>query len=299
MAIKPGINLRQIEAFRAVMRGGSVVAAASALSVSQPAVSRLISQMEMRLEFQLFERKGRRLVPTAQGEQLFREIERVYLGVERIAQAAVDIRYHRTGELRIACLPALSLWLLPRAIRRFHEAHPNVFLFVNSELSRQIGRLVATKEYDLGIVELPVIDAGVTAVPMPAHPSVLVVRGDHRLADRRSVSVKEMAGETLILLSQLSASRIAIERLFYQHKVAPRVALETPHSLVACAMVREGLGATIVSRHSAQQFVRDDLRLIEIEDAPKTEFGIVLPTIATMSPLVESLIECIRAEFDT
>lgn len=280
------------------MRGGSVVSAANALSVSQPAISRLIGQMEMRLDFPLFERKGRRLVPTAQGEQLFREIERVYLGVERISQAAVDIKHHRTGELRIACLPALSMWLLPRAIRRFHESHPRVFLFVNSELSRQIGRLVATKEYDLGIVELPIIEAGVTTIPMPAFTSVLVVRKDHRLAKRNSVSVKDLVDEPLVLLSQLSASRIAIERLFFENEVVPRVSCETPHSLVACALVREGLGSTIVSRHAAKQFLTDGLRFIEIDGAPQLEFGAILPTIATTNPLVQSLIDCIRTEFD-
>lgn len=295
--MKPRINLKQIEAFRAVMRGGSVVAGANTLNVSQPAVSRLISQMEMRLEFLLFERKGRRLLPTAQGEQLFREVERVYVGVERIAQAAADIKHHRIGEVRIVCLPALSMWVLPRAIKRFSELHPGVFVYANSVLSRQIGELVATKEFDLGIVELPVIDSGVTILALPAFPVVLVVRRDHRLAGRDSISVKDLENERLILLSQLSPSRMALERLFYQKKISPRVAIETPHSLIACSMVREGLGVTIVSRNTAKQFVGGGLQLIEIDGAPKLEFGVILPKIAPEDPLVQSLIQCIQSEF--
>ena len=102
------LNLRQLEAFRATMHAGTVVAAAGLLNVTQPAVSRLIAELEMRIGFALFERRGRRLVPTAEAQQLYREIERLHLGVERIAQVATDIRMQRAGALRLAVLPALA-----------------------------------------------------------------------------------------------------------------------------------------------------------------------------------------------
>lgn len=295
--MKPKLNLRQIEAFRAVMRTGTVVAAADTLNVSQPAVSRLISQMEMRLGFPLFERKGRRLMPSSQGEKLFREVERVYVGVERIAQAAVDIKHHRTGELRVASMPGLSMWILPRAVRRFHELHPGVYLFVNSVLSRQISELVGIREIDVGVVELPVLDPAVDVYPIDSQPAVLLVHQNHRFAGRPRVSLGELGPETLILLSQHSALRLALEQAFYQLKVAPNIAFETPHSLIACAMVREALGAAIVSNQTAKQFDGRGMHVIELEERITLDFGVVLPKIGARNPLSEVFVECLRQEF--
>lgn len=295
--MKPKLNLRQVEAFRAVMQSGTIVAAAEVLSVTQPAVSRLISQMELRLGFQLFERRGRRLQPTHQGEQLFREVERVYLGVERIAQAAVDIKHHRTGELRIACLPALSTWILPRAIRRFHTQHPGTYIFINSLPSRQICDQVATHDFDLGIVELPVRDSGVRVLPIESQPVVLLVPQTHRLAGSQRLSIKALAPEPLILLSQHSALRKLLEQAFHQLDIEPNIKFETPHSLVACALVREGLGLTIVSRETAQQFEGQGVQIIALEEKVTSEEGIILPKIGIQNPLTELFVTCLRAEF--
>src|SRR5690606_38915260 len=91
--MKPKLNIRQIEAFRAVMLSGSVVGAAKLLNVTQPGVSRTIGHLELHLGYELFERRGRRIFPTPEAEALYREVERLYVGVEQIGQAAMDIRF--------------------------------------------------------------------------------------------------------------------------------------------------------------------------------------------------------------
>ena len=106
--MKPSLNLRQVESFYSVMRTGTVVAAARLMNVSQPAVSRSISLLELRIGYKLFERRGRRLVATPEGDALYREIEPIYGSLDRIAQVALDIGETRAGALRIACLPSLS-----------------------------------------------------------------------------------------------------------------------------------------------------------------------------------------------
>ena len=83
--MKVQINLKHIEAFRSVMLAGSVVGAAKLLNVTQPGVSRTIGLLELRLGFALFVRHGRKLIPTPEAEALFKEIEPLYSGVERIA----------------------------------------------------------------------------------------------------------------------------------------------------------------------------------------------------------------------
>src|SRR5262249_12841516 len=151
----PQLNLRHLEVFRSVMLAGSVVGAARLLNVTQPGVSRALGLLELRLGYPLFERRGRRLVPTTEAEALYREGEQTYLGVDRIAQVALDVRFQRAGALRVATWPALAQWLVPRAIARLQASRQRVSVFVQSLPSRQIGTLVSTRQFDVGVVELP------------------------------------------------------------------------------------------------------------------------------------------------
>ena len=101
-------NDRQIEAFRAAVALGSVTEAASALSVTQPAVSRLLADLEAELGFALFERIGRGVRATRQGRLLYEEVERSYIGLQAVRKRAALIRRGRAGSLRIAVMPAFA-----------------------------------------------------------------------------------------------------------------------------------------------------------------------------------------------
>ena len=93
VAIQPmAITFRQIEAFRAVMSSGTVTQAAEILHVSQPAVSRMIADLEYRLNFKLFNRTGRQLIATDEAHALQHEIQRAFIGLKEITEAAHAIR---------------------------------------------------------------------------------------------------------------------------------------------------------------------------------------------------------------
>src|SRR5882757_9704182 len=96
------INSRQVEAFRAMMLTGSVTEAAKLMAVTQPAVSRLLRAFQALIKMELFERRGSGLVPTASATALYMEVERSFIGLERITAAAEEIRSRRTGLVRVA-----------------------------------------------------------------------------------------------------------------------------------------------------------------------------------------------------
>src|SRR5258708_35494036 len=120
------INARQAEAFRAMMLTGSVTEAGKVMAVTQAAVSRLLRDFQALLKMGLFEKRGIGLVPTAAATALYMEVERSFVGLERITAAAAEIRSRRTGTLRIAALPALSNGYLPRLSARFLTDRPNL-----------------------------------------------------------------------------------------------------------------------------------------------------------------------------
>jgi DNA-binding transcriptional LysR family regulator len=294
--MKPVLNLRQIEAFRAVMLTGSVVGAARQMSVTQPGVSRTIGLMELRIGYPLFERRGRRLVPTPEAEALYREIEQLYGSIERISQVAQDIRFQRAGALRVATLPALAQWLVPRAIARFQSTRPNVTVFVQSLPSRQIAELVSTRQFDLGVVEMPVSRPAIEIEPLAPVSSMAVLPAKHRLATKKQISLKDLDGERMVMLSQHSFVRYQLDEAFSSLGVAPNVVLETPSSSIACALVAAGAGITLVSRWTAAPFAGADLVVRPLKESIASRYAIIFPQLSTRMLLSDAFAADLREE---
>ncbi|WP_315138740.1 LysR substrate-binding domain-containing protein [Achromobacter marplatensis] len=276
--MKSTINLRHIEAFRAVMLAGSVVGAAELLSVTQPGVSRTIGLLELRLGYPLFHRKGRRLVPTAEAEALYREVEQIYGGIERITQVAQDLRHHRAGALKVAVLPALAQWLVPDVIAKFMAERPQVTVFVQSLPSRQIAELVSTRQFEVGVIELPLARAGVSVTPLPSSDMVAVLPARHRLVDQSQIGLAELVSERLILPSQHSYVRYQIDDAFNQRGLAAQVVAETPTSSIACALAAAGAGIALVSRWVPTPISDPRCVVRPLQERIQSQYGIVTPS---------------------
>jgi len=134
----PRPNIRQIEAFNAVVKGGSVTRAAEVLFISQPAVSKLVLAFEASCGLKLFQRGKGRLTPTPEARRLFAETEKFLTGVERIENAARAIREAERGELCVVGFPALSMRLLPGCTARFLRSRPDVELTILTRNSPEI-----------------------------------------------------------------------------------------------------------------------------------------------------------------
>src|SRR5436190_23209884 len=140
------MNIRQLEAFRAIMVARSTIGAAELLNMSQPAVSRLLSQLEASLKLTLFDRSSGRLVPTQEALLLYAEVERTFISVDRIRVMARDIRSADAGSLHIGAFPLLALGFLPDVIRQFNEIHPPTRVTLHVQLSAKVEELAAAPQ---------------------------------------------------------------------------------------------------------------------------------------------------------
>lgn len=139
----PRVTLRQVEAFRAVMRTHGMTSAAQMLSISQPAVSRLIADMELGLGLKLFERNGPRLKPTDNALRLMEEVERVFLGLHQIEQAARTIKRFPQTLMRIAAPPFLSLEYVAVVVGALRRAYPELRFSIHTDSSMSIADQIA------------------------------------------------------------------------------------------------------------------------------------------------------------
>ena len=150
-------KLRHMEVFRAVMLTGSISAAAKLLYVSQPAVSKLIQYIEARLAYPLFERVNNRLVPTAEAQVLFREVERVYQAALQVNECALALGAGGQRKLRISCSASLSTVVIPMALAQLKRESPSLNIEWQTSLMGEMPNQILSKKVDLSIAALPVV----------------------------------------------------------------------------------------------------------------------------------------------
>jgi len=185
---KSMINIRQVEAFRAVMKEETVTRAAQILHISQPAVSRLIKDLEYYIGFSLFEREKGRLLPTPEARALLEEVEKAFLGMEKVIDAAKDIREFRTGRLFVSCMPLLALTFLPRWVTNFSNQHPNITISLQTHSSQRVLEWIVTQQCDIGFIGMELADPAAKIIPLASGPLRLVLPTNHPLAKNKNLN---------------------------------------------------------------------------------------------------------------
>ena len=238
---------RGLQAFRHTVLTGSVTGAAAVLGRTQPAISRLLKELEADIGFALFERMKGRMVPTPEGRLFFEELQRAFAGFERIASVAAEIRQGRRGTLRIAAMPAAAAHLLPRVVRRFTAANPGTAVALQVLPSADVARLVQTQDCDLGVVEGTLSPPALATERRYTIPCAVVMPAGHPLAKRRRLGLRDLAGEDFVALSPHGSSiGLQLEALLAREGVECRTRAETHLTHIVSALVLEGVGIGVV-----------------------------------------------------
>ncbi|TPL02171.1 LysR family transcriptional regulator [Mesorhizobium sp. B2-4-16] len=246
------MNLRQVEAFRAVMLTGTMTAASELLSITQPAVSRLIRDFEHSTKLLLFERRGNQITPTLEAATLMQEVERSFIGMNRIATVADDINRQAAGTLRVAAMPALGSGILPRFLAKFLHDKPKVHAALIAIPSSMVIESVALGQADVGYADGP-LDRPGFRIETRQFAAVVAIPIGHRLAARERITPQDLIGERMISLDPGSIFAMRVEVALAGILRAP--VIETRLSYTALTLVSEGAGAAIVDPTSAYQFV--------------------------------------------
>ena len=290
-----GLNPRQIEAFRAVVLTGGIGSAANLINVTQPAVSRLIRDLQQHLGLTLFERRGTGLVPTSEALSLYAEVERAFVGLERIAQTASELRARSAGFLRIAGLPALANGFLPRFVGQFLVARPKLDIVLSGMASHAVVTAVAQGQYDIGFAEGSIEHGAVAKEPMPPASYVAVLPQDHPLARKTRLRPRDFEGENFISLGHSALSRFRIDRVFDEHRVNRVMRVETPLSEIACALAGSGAGVTLCEPFTANEYSTRGIEVRPFEPRTEFEFAALYAAQRTVSPLAREFIDGFKA----
>ena len=237
------MDLRHLRAFVTIVDAGGFSRAVTRLNISQPALSRQIRALEADLDVQLFDRIGRRVQLTSEGEDLLRRTRGLLTDVESLSERARALKRGQTGLLRMGATPQLMETLLAGFLPRFRRGHPGVEV----HLVEDGGARMATRleRGDVHLSFLPGADARFRWRPLLPLYVLAVVPKSQPLARRATLEIHELAGAPLLLPRREFASRGWFDTASQVAHVRPRVLLESgaPSTLVALARAGYGIAS--------------------------------------------------------
>ena len=240
------LSLRQVEAFKAVIEHGSVSRAAAALHVSQPAVSKMIANLEEDAGLVLFDRLKGRLAPTQRGMRLYDEVDRIFSGVQQVENAVDAIRRQDQGRIAIGVMPALSGSFVQQVTMAFLQKHEQAFCVVESRSSQRITEWLVTRKLDVGLVSSNVDNPYLVTESLMEHPMVCVMPAGHPLAARRVIRPRDLHRVDFVSFDTEGFTAGRITAVLAEHRASPNVTLVANVAPTVCACVAAGHGVSLV-----------------------------------------------------
>ncbi len=252
------LNLRQLEAFRATMRSGSITEAAEMLHISQPSVSRLIGDLERSVGFPLFLRSGRGLTATVEAKTFYQGVEGMFVSVDRLRELAESIRTTTGGVISIGTIQSIATIELPKALNKLYRRYDDINFMVHSRNTPAILDAVQLHQFDLGIVGRQPPYEGVEVLSQLAAPYVCLMPEDHPIADQPgAVDLEEIVDkENFVTFGGVFPDAMSSIDSDLSRRMQRRSRISATNIPVAASMVRETGVFAIADPFSAEQAVR-------------------------------------------
>jgi len=227
------MNFRHLRAFATIADLGGFARAAARLNLSQPALSRQIQALEAELGMPLFDRIGRRVQLTSEGEDLLRRSRQLLTEVESLGERARALKTGQTGVLRVGTTPQAIESLLVGFLPRYQARHPGVEVHLIEDGGARLPSRLERGEMHIAIMAAG--DGGMHGQPLCPLYLLAVMPRDHRLSPRGTLDITELMDERLLLLGRGYASREWFYAACQVAQVRPHVLLEStaPQTLIA------------------------------------------------------------------
>lgn len=289
-------NLRQIEAFRAVIETGSMTQAGEVLGVTQPAISRLIRDLEEEYELQLFVRHAGRVEATKDAIALHVEAERCYGELQQMVRFATDLGAFRRKRLRVASTVGHSYFFLPEVIKTFHARCPDVTISLFSGSSPEVVEKIEKGRCDIGLALLPLDVHGVVIKEMPETKLVCVMPRNHPLGALETVTPKDLEEVPLLLISESSLMRKRLLQAFNDAAITPNVISDSTYTGPICSLVAHGMGVSIMDILTADAYSELEIEIRPFSPSIPCEVKLVLSASQVLSQPAKVFVGILREQ---
>ncbi len=292
------MNVKQIKVFLAVAESMSFASAANQLNLSQPALSLSIKGLESSLGGRLFTRTTRTVSLTPEGKALV-PIARRLLNEWQNSEDEIRQRFAlRKGKISIAAMPSFAASLLPRAIKNYHTAFPDIQVAIDDVLSDTVVEMVSNSQVELGISFEPYIEKGLAFYPLLEDRFIAILPKEHPLSSISTVTWRQLLEYEFITLQRPSGVREMIETALIESNIELTVAFDAHQLATVGRMVSEGLGVAVVPALCRQQAQEQGVICRAIE-APivSRQVGVFCKSRSDLSVAAAAMLDILRATF--
>lgn len=292
-------DVRQLRAVLAVAEHGSFTRAATALNLSQPALTVQVRALEETLGLKLFDRNTRNVALTRVGRGLLPELRRLLRELDTLLDETRQLARMAGGMVRIAVLPSFASSLLPDVISGFRALHPEIGFTLRDVIASGVVELTLAEEVDLGITGGPTEDAELELLLSSVDRMHAVFPAGHALDDGTSPTLAALIRHPLVLMSRATSVRAVVDAAIVAEGLTAEVAAEATYMSTAVGMVRAGMGVAILPETAMEIGALSMLRSALIDDPRMARsISVIKRRGRTLPPASLAFLDHLGAAFD-
>ncbi len=281
------MDLRQLQAFLAVVEHGGFTAAARATHTVQSNISTHVARLERELEATLIDRSTGR--PTEEGEAVLTRVRRIQTELASLQADVSSLRGSPRGTVRLGVIGTTARWLTPILVETLAIESPDIQLVVTDGTTRSLELRLLDGELDVGVVSLPVEDPEIRTTALFDEDHVVVGPTDHPLAKIEGpVDLAELAKHKLLLAAPGTPFRQEIDETFRAKGLRVQAKLEVDGLRLLASLAFQGFGVAIVPATAAPGWVGGDWTRLQVEGLSRRTVGLAarrrgMPTVAAQA----------------
>lgn len=261
-------TLRQLDTFLAVARHLSITRAAELMHVSQPAVSMQMHQLEDAIGIPLYEQAGRTIRLTDAGVDFEAYAIAAVAQLKQLDDAMDQHRGLRRGRITLAMV-STAKYFVPMLLVKFRQRFPDIEIALHIHNRENIMQLLMRNEIDLVIMGRAPENIDCVATAFATNPLGVISSPEHPLSRRRAAPLALLDGEEFVVRESGSGTRHAMERLFAEHDIQPRIVMEMPSNETIKQAVMAGMGLSFLSlRTIRHELASGHMVLLDIQGLP-------------------------------
>jgi len=263
------MRLRHIEIFHAIYVTGSITNAANFLHVSQPSVSKVLAHAELQLGFALFQRIKGRLIPTAEAQMLFSEVDKVYKQIRSVRNSAINLKKIKTGNINIGLTPALGFELIPIAVAQYKRDNPQVNINLQTMHNDEVHQALLEHKIDFALMFSPPPLSGVTQNIVCESELVMMYPKSFYPQLPTSITLDEIAGHQVIGIWDSGPLGDLIWNRLSEGDIEVNADIKVQTYFIAARLAAQNMGVCIIDEFTARGNLNNDVAIASISPALK------------------------------
>lgn len=300
------MNIKQMVAFRELMRTGSVSRAAQNLHRTQPAISYLIKSLEDELNMALFIREGKRLIPVPEATYLLKECENILRRIEIIGENLERMKNVEQGELRIVSMPGPASFFIPDLIAQHVSGGAALRASLHARASPSVRQLIGSQQFDLGLADHDPDDppsGSLQSVQVFRFSCLCAVPAGDPLLRAGQVRLADLSGQPMASLNDQHRMHEQTRLAFAQSGARFDVHFETNHFIQLLTFVQNRLAYAIVDPLTADAYRiyaggRDDICFLPLEQPIDFFIEKLTPSYRPLSVMARAFSDRLTQRFE-